>query len=193
MEIAARLKVTMFNWRTLLRLAAIGNLIVLLTMFIALNDTLALALAAIILVGLGLLRFRGGMAGVVILGLVSTDIALYTVTGAVSNVIHGEGLLDIVIPSLLGSSSLAGLIAAIAVGLRRKNPQAGEQAARVVAGGAAALFVMFFAASAFFRPAGQEVALPGDLLLAVCRRDKYFYNMNSPTGQNEQLIATKQA
>ncbi len=29
--------------------------------------------------------------------------------------------------------------------------------------------------------------------LAVCRRDKYFYNMNSPTGQNEQLIATKQA
>ncbi len=30
-------------------------------------------------------------------------------------------------------------------------------------------------------------------LLAVCRRDKYFYNMNSPTGQNEQLIATKQA
>ncbi len=32
--------------------------------------------------------------------------------------------------------------------------------------------------------------LPG---LAVCRRDKYFYNMNSPTGQNEQLIATKQA
>ena len=31
------------------------------------------------------------------------------------------------------------------------------------------------------------------ILLAVCRRDKYFYNMNSPTGQNEQLIATKQA
>ncbi len=30
-------------------------------------------------------------------------------------------------------------------------------------------------------------------MLAVCRRDKYFYNMNSPTGQNEQLIATKQA
>ncbi len=30
-------------------------------------------------------------------------------------------------------------------------------------------------------------------ILAVCRRDKYFYNMNSPTGQNEQLIATKQA
>ncbi len=36
---------------------------------------------------------------------------------------------------------------------------------------------------------GQSI----DDLLAVCRRDKYFYNMNSPTGQNEQLIATKQA
>ena len=37
----------------------------------------------------------------------------------------------------------------------------------------------------------QEV--PDYCMLAVCRRDKYFDNMNSPTGQNEQLIATKQA
>ena len=130
-------------------------------MFIALNDTLALALAAIILVSLGLLRFRSGMVGIVILGLISTDIAVYTVTGAVSNVIHGEGLLDIVIPAFLGSSSLAGLIAAGSVGLHRKNPLAGEQAARVVAGGGAALFVLLLATSAFSgRQEGKKSCCP---------------------------------
>lgn len=60
METAARLESSGFNWRTLLHLAVAGNLVILLYMTIALGDMLALALGVVLLVGLGLLRFRRG-------------------------------------------------------------------------------------------------------------------------------------
>src|SRR5574341_1167163 len=104
-----------FNWRALLRLLAIADLIVLVVTAIVLDDLLAAVLAAIILLGLALLRFRSRWFGVVLLGLVFTDITVWTLSGAVINIMRGERFEAIIIPSALATISLAGVIAAGAV------------------------------------------------------------------------------
>lgn len=143
-----------FNWRTLLRIAAIGDLVVLLAMVLTL---LALALAGIVLLGLGLLRFRGGILGVAILGLVFADIAAYTLTGAVNNILYREELLDLLIPASLAALSLAGLMAAVAVVVRRRRPESDGGAAQIAGLAAAAIFVLLLFAGLV---AGREPELP---------------------------------
>lgn len=97
------------TWRNLLFLAVIGNLVILLYMAIALGDTLALALTAIFVIGLGLLKFRSGVLGIIVIGLLNADIAVWTVSGAVSNFLSGENLPAMVLPGFLGVVSLMGV------------------------------------------------------------------------------------
>jgi plastocyanin len=134
------------NWPTLLRLAAVGDLILLLTIMVGLHDLLALALAIIVLLGLALLRFRGGLPGTIILALVFADLTIYTLTGAVSNARHNEDLLDLILPASLAALSMAGLVAAAAILARRRNLVLSERAAPVVALAAVAFFVLLVAA-----------------------------------------------
>lgn len=159
--IAMRLGTTRFNWRGLLQLAAASDLTILLAVAVGLEDLLALFLATVVLLGLALLRLRGGLPGVVILALVFTDLTSYTLTGAVSNASHGEELLDLLLPASLAAVSLAGLVAAVAVVVQRRNPDAGERGAPIVGLAAVVLFVLMIAPGLIMRPGMRaELAVP---------------------------------
>lgn len=141
MELTAYLTSTRFSWRTLLRWAAIADLIVLLGMTVTLRDVLALALATIIIIGLALVA-RRARVGFVVLALVSAVITFYTFTGAINNIQFGEPLQDLIIPAYLASASATLLLSAIVLGLNRVNIDAGSRSAIVVASSAAVLFIV---------------------------------------------------
>jgi plastocyanin len=155
-----------FGWQTLLYWAALANLAALALMTVAMRDTLALALGMILLVGLGLWRLRGHWLGIVILGLLFADLTAYTVTGAVSNIVFHQGLRSLVIPSWLASVSLAGIAAAIAVGVQRRRPQARSDTASIVAASALALFAGTLVVGILSGSSGsQQVGQPDIALL----------------------------
>ena len=166
-ETTARSASQNMNWRALLRLMAIANLIVLFVTAIVLDDLLAAVLAVIILLGLVLLHFRSRWFGVALLGLIFTDIAIWTLSGAVINIMRGERFVAILIPSALATISLAGVIAAGAVVIHRRSPSAGEKWAPKIGIGAAVLFVLLVIASFFVHPEGQQVIQPTGILLAT--------------------------
>lgn len=141
------------TWPRLLVATAGIEVAVLAVMVVAHRDLLALALGLIILAGLALWLGRArlgaarlplrrwlgaGWAGLLVLALVFTDIAAYTATGALSNLLSREGLLDLATPAALAVLSLTGLGATVAVGLdvRRGRPAGGAQAAPWVAAAA---------------------------------------------------------
>ena len=164
-ETTSQLASLNFNWRALLRLVAVAYLIVLVVTAIVLDDLLAAVLAAVVLLGMALLRFRSGWFGVALLGLVFAEPAIWTLSGAVSNILRGERFVAIIIPSALAILSLAGVIAAGAVVIRRRDPSAGEKWASMTGFGAAMLFVLFIAASFFVRREGEPVVQPADISL----------------------------
>jgi len=133
---------TPFTWRKLLHIAAIGDLIVLVAMGVALRDRLPLGLAVVIAFGWGLLNVRSGWPGAVVLGLIFADTTFWTLGAALANVVHGEEFIRLVLPALLAAISGAGLVAAVAGLVWRKDPEAGRRAARYVGLGAVAFFVL---------------------------------------------------
>ena len=156
---AAQLESTRLNWRSLLHLAVAGNLVILLYMLIALGDDLALALAIVLLVGLGLLRFRSGTLGILIIGLLCADIAVWTVSGSVSNFLSGEKLSALILPGYLGTVSLTGILAAIATWLTRHEPKKGSGAAKL-AGQVVLALLLVITASALLVHQRQVAAKP---------------------------------
>jgi hypothetical protein len=66
-----------FTWRSLLRLAVAGDLALLLTQGLLHQDRDALAVAAAMLLGAGLLRLRGGLAGQLVLCLSFANLELW--------------------------------------------------------------------------------------------------------------------
>lgn len=164
-ETTSQLASLNFNWRALLRLVAVAYLIALVVTAIVLDDLLAAVLAAVVLLGLALLRFRSGLFGVALLGVVFAEPAIWTLSGAVSNILRGERFVAIIIPSALATLSLAGVLAAGAVVIRRRDPSAGEKWAPRIGSGAAILLVLFIAASFFVRREGQPVVQPTDISL----------------------------
>lgn len=133
---------TSFNWRTLLRWCAIGHIIVLVAMGVLLRDRLPLGLAVIAALGLGLLNFRSGLWGDLVLGLLFADIGIWTLSAALTNVVQGEEFLRLLTPALLAALSSAGFLAAVAVFVRQRNPNAGGCLARLIGLGAIAFFVL---------------------------------------------------
>jgi plastocyanin len=141
---AALARPARLSWRRLLVVVAVVEVVLLAVMVVARGDLLALALAAIIGVGLGLWlgrdrlparRWLGtGLPGLIVLGLVFADIAAYTVTGALSNLLSREALLDLATPAALAVLSLVGLAATAGAGWTREDPGAGSRAAGWTAG-----------------------------------------------------------
>ena len=101
---------------------------------------------ALLAVGLALTRFRGGLLGTVLLGLVFVPIGVYTFTGTLSNIIYGESLRTFVIPALLAAFSLAGLVAAGAAVVSHGHLEAGGKAGIMVIKASVALFAVMMAA-----------------------------------------------
>jgi uncharacterized cupredoxin-like copper-binding protein len=168
------------TWPRLLYLAAGLEVAVLAVMIVVQRDLLALALAGLILVGLGLWLGRArlgatrlplrrwlaaGWPGLLVLGLVFTDIAAYTATGALSNLLSHAGLFALALPAALAVLSLTGLAAAVAVWRSRAAPGAGWRMAPWVAGVALVAFASLIVAGLL---GGQRVVaapLPSTILL----------------------------
>ncbi len=131
-----------FTWRKLLHLAAVSDLLVLVVMGVAFRDRLPLGVALIIALGWGLLNVRGGWPGAVVLGLIFADTTLWTLMATVANAVQGEEFVRLVLPALLAAISGAGMVAAVAGLVWRKDPAAGQRAARYVGLGAVAFFVL---------------------------------------------------
>ncbi len=145
----------LLNWRRLLYGAVALEAVLLAVLVAGLRDLLALALMLIIGLGLALwlgrewlggqrLPLRGwlgsGAPGLIVLALVFADIAAYTLTGAYSNVISGEAFADYALPGALGVLSVIGLAAAMAVWVRRPEPEADAAGASWTAAAGLAAF-----------------------------------------------------
>ncbi|MDQ4076034.1 MAG: cupredoxin domain-containing protein [Chloroflexota bacterium] len=162
---AQRVRLATFSWLILLQVAALADLVVLLSMTIVNQDVLAIVLAGLILIGIGLLGFRGGMAGVVLLAGIFFDIAIYTVAGAYMNVLHGAGVHALFFPAFLAVASVTGFIAAVAAVIGRRNPRAGYRAAPIVGQAAIGLLVLTLGAGLVTADGRQGVLLPSDITL----------------------------
>src|SRR5438105_3141039 len=71
------------SWRSLVVVAALGDLAMLAWLGLSAADKLALSIAAGVVLGLGLTRFRSGTIGRIIVGLAFADLSWYTVSGAI--------------------------------------------------------------------------------------------------------------
>jgi plastocyanin len=147
MEIIEQTNSDTFGWRSLQAFAAAANLTVLLAIGLFQADSLALALAAVTLAGLTLTRFRSGLIGILLLGLLFADIAVWTVSGAVSNFVHREGGLALLQPSLLGSISLVGIVSTAATLLGFRRAHTGSRIAAWVGAVGLSLLLLAVAAS----------------------------------------------
>ena len=154
-----------FTWRKLLHIAAMSDLIVLVAMGVALRDRLPLGLAVVIALGWGLLNVRGGWPGAIVLGLIFADTTFWTLGAALANVVHGEEFIRLVLPALLAAISGAGLVAAVAGLVWRKDPEAGRRAARYVGLGAVAFFVLAVATGFVAGRGASRIDPPASLVL----------------------------
>src|SRR6266508_2787768 len=88
-----------FTWGSLVRLAVAGDLVLLLAQGVARQDRDALAVAAAMLLGAGLLRLGGGLAGLGLLCLSFANLGLWMLPAAVSNAGHHGGLVAVLLPA----------------------------------------------------------------------------------------------
>jgi plastocyanin len=160
------------TWRGLLRLAVAGDLVLLLAQGAARQDRDALTVAAAMLLGAGLLRLRGGLAGLALLCLSFANLELWMLPAAISNAGHREGPVAILLPAALAAISLAGLVAGGCAIARRRDPAAGGDAARRVGVGAVAAVAVVLLAAAVVGPGPARPAAGG---LAVSLRDTAFH------------------
>jgi plastocyanin len=153
-----------FTWRRLVVLAVAGDLVLLLAQGVAHQDREALTVAAGMLLGAGLLRLRGGLAGLGLLCLSFANLELWMLPAALSNAGHRQGLVGILLPATLAACSLAGLVASLAALARRRDRAAGSGAAgraglAAIGAVAAALLVAAAAGPGPAQPAAGELAL----------------------------------
>lgn len=104
------------SWRRLLTLATAANLVAILAVAAVLTDPEAAAIGAGFGIGWALLRWRRGLAGRILLGLLFVDVLAWMSLGAITNIRGGEALGAVVVPALLTGISVTGLIATIAEG-----------------------------------------------------------------------------
>src|SRR5512132_3221675 len=117
------------TWRRLVALAVAGDLVLLLAQAVARQDREALAVAAAMLLGAGLLRLGGGLVGLGLLCLSFANLELWMLPAALSNAGHRQGLVGILLPATLAAISLAGLVASLAAIAQRRERAAGSGAA----------------------------------------------------------------
>jgi plastocyanin len=159
------------DWRRLLRYAAIADVAVMAVVGVALRDKEALAFAGIVLLFLTVLRFHGGVAGAVLLGVALIDSLAWMAPAALSNLTNREDLLDILVPASIAIISLTGALAAFGSVFRRGVSV--ERVAGLVPQAAIAVFVVALAAGIVQARRDVTVTvLPGDL--AVDMRNTAF-------------------
>jgi plastocyanin len=156
------------TWHHLLRYAAVADLVVMAVVGIAVRDKEALAFAGAILIGIVFLRIRSGIAGIVMLGVLSLDAAVFMLPAATSNSRHRGGFVDLLIPLSLGVISVAGALAAVGSIFHHKRPQPNTHIAAVVGQAAIAVFIVaLIAGTVSQRASKSEAARTGDIRLEM--------------------------
>jgi plastocyanin len=176
-----------FHWLSLLALAGLANLSVLLFMGFVQRDTLALALATLTIAGLALSRFRGGLLGVILLGLLFADIAIWTVSGAVDNFMHREQGLALLLPSFLGVISLVGLVSATAVLINWRRRHLGSGLAVMVGSAGLTLLLVVTLASLVLEGPGVPKARGGSIELGS---KSMLYTSSELTSNAGEIVVT---
>jgi plastocyanin len=172
-----------FTWRSLVLLALAGDLALLLTHGLAHRDRDALMVAAAMLLGAGLLRLRGGLAGLGLLCLSFANLELWMLPAALSNAGHREGLVGILLPGALAAVSLAGLVAGLAAIARRRWAAAGSGAARWAGLGATGAVAVALVVAAAVGPGPAQPAPAGELALHLSNTAFHPATLTSPSGQ----------
>jgi len=156
------------TWHHLLRYAALADLVVMAVVGIAVSDREALAFAGAILIGIVFLRIRSGIAGIVMLGVLSLDAAVFMLPAAASNSAHRGGFTDLLIPLSLAVISVAGALAAIGSLFHHKRPQGDTHVAAVVGQAAIAVFIVaLIAGTVAQRASKSEAAQTGDIRIEM--------------------------
>lgn len=172
-----------FTWGSLVRLAVAGDLVLLLTQGVVRQDREALAVAAAMLLGAGLLRLRGGLAGLGLLCLSFANLELWMLPAALSNAGHRGGLVAILLPATLAAVSLAGLVAGLAAVARRRDRAAGGGAARRAGLGAVGAVAVALVAAAAVGPGPAQPAPAGELALDFSDTAFHPATLAAPGGQ----------
>ena len=129
------------GWDVLMRWTAVADAGLFAAAAAGLRDKEAAAAAVGMIVGLALLRLRGGRLGVAVLGLLFANSAFWGLTGAWSNLRHGESFLHSMLPSALGVLSLAGLASVVGALIPRRSATTLAKGPRFVAWGSILLLI----------------------------------------------------
>ncbi len=124
------------DWQRLLPLAAIVECVAVLVVAAILGDLEAVLIGLGFGVGLALLRWRQGVLGRLAIGLLSANVLVWMALGTYSQLVEGSGLRGLLIPGLLTSLSLVGVLAAVGASLarRRRRPSGRGPVVVVVTG-----------------------------------------------------------
>lgn len=178
-----------------MQVAALFDLVLLAGTALALTDPEAGGFALATALFIGLLRFRNGTLGVVLLGLLFADVTYWMAGGAVDNLRHGEGLWETAVPSALAVASVAGIVGVVGAFVRR-----GDRAARGVGVIAVAVFALIVVAALVGADGGEapqrdEIALEtkdvrfsdtslaapaGEITVAVSNKDLFWHTFTIP-------------
>lgn len=156
---------TALGWHGLLVRAAVAQTLLLAVAAAVLRDVEALAIGMGTVLALGLLKFREGTPGVVVIGLLSANVTGWMFLGAVSNLRHGESLFETLLPSGLTIAGLTGAAAALGVLATRRRPALGSRARLVGIGSLGLLAAAVLAATVFGLFTGGQRPRSGDLIL----------------------------
>jgi len=140
---------TQFGWFWLVQVAAVSETGLLFASGVYLRDAEALALAFVVLLTLGWIFFRPGrIVPVVVRSLVFADVAFWMVPAAFSNAVSHSSLGSILLPGILGTTAIVGLLGAAGFLISRGNQAAGSRVARGVAALALAVILVVAAVAA---------------------------------------------
>jgi plastocyanin len=165
--LTAPVKQRSLTWRRLAALAVAGDLVLLLAQGVVRQDREALAIAAAMLLGAGLLRLGGGLAGLGLLCLSFANLELWMLPAALSNAGHRQGLVGVLLPATLAAISLAGLVAGLAAIARRRERAAGSGVAGRTGLVAVGLVVVALLVAAAVGPGPARPAPAGELSLTL--------------------------
>jgi len=168
MDTAQQQAVAGITWRHLLRYAAIADLVVMAVAGIALRDKEAVGFAVAIFIGLVFLRIRSGIAGIVMIGVLSLDAVVFMLPAAASNSLHKGGFTDLLIPLSIAVISLSGLLASVGSLIRHRRPTSDAHAAGLAGQAAIAVFIVaLIAGSVSQRAAKSEAPRTGDIRIGM--------------------------
>ena len=163
MTVAEEQKTAGLTWRHVLRYAAIADLIVMAVVGIAVRDKEALGFAGAILIGILFLEIRSGIAGMIMLAVLTLDAAIFMLPAAASNSTHRGGFVDLLIPLSLGAISVSGFFASVGTILRHRKGSSSRSAAVLVQVMFAVFIVALIAGTVSQRASKAEAARTGDV------------------------------